>query len=48
MAKPIEPTPTLKGEDAQLLLFDIENTIHDEKKEIFLKECRENYNKTKK
>jgi len=47
MAKPIEPTPTLSGKDAQEVIIEVENTIHSEKKEIFLKKCKEAYEQTK-
>ena len=48
MAKPIEPTPTLSGKDALSILSEIENPIYNEKKEAFLKECKDNFNKTQK
>lgn len=47
MAKPIEPTPTLTGIDAEMILLELANPSYDEQKEKFLKECRENYKKTK-
>ena len=46
MARPIEPTPILKGKDAENLLSDIDKTIYSEKKEKFLKECTSTFNKT--
>lgn len=39
MAKPINPTPVLKGEDKERFLKDIENASYSSKKEQFLKEC---------
>lgn len=47
MAKPIEPTPILTGEDAKKVLKELENDSHDSKKEAFLKECEDIYNNTK-
>jgi len=41
MARPIEPTPTLYGEDASRVLDEIENSQYSETKEKFLKECKE-------
>jgi len=46
MAKPIEPTPTLTGKDAEDLLAEIANATYSEKKERFLKECKEAYERT--
>ncbi len=39
MARPINPTPVLCGEDRERFLKDLENNSHDSKKERFLKEC---------
>jgi len=38
MARPINPTPTLKGEDIERFAKEIENVRHDPKKEKFLEE----------
>jgi hypothetical protein len=43
MARPIEPTPILKGTDKELFLKDIENVKYSPEKEKFLKECDEIY-----
>lgn len=48
MAKPIEPTPILEGENAIRLLKDVDSASYDKNKEKFLKECADIYNKTKK
>ncbi|GEM_PF-4094295 len=42
---PIEPTPILRGEDARRLLDSVVNFKRDPKKEQFLKECVELYEK---
>ena len=47
MAKPIEPTPILEGKDAERLLKEVANATFSPKKQKFLNECREIYNKTK-
>jgi len=47
MARPIEPTPILKGKDAERLLNEVDNAAYSEKKEKFLKECVDIYKKTK-
>jgi len=47
MAKPIEPTPTLTGKDAEEVLAEIANATYSEQKEKFLKECKEAYESTK-
>ena len=39
MARVIEPTPILKGEDKDRFLRSIENLSYSSKKEKFLKEC---------
>ncbi len=39
----IEPTPILKGEDAQRLLDDVYNFKRDPKKAAFLEECKRVY-----
>lgn len=46
MARPIQPTPILEGEDAKRLLQDIANVKYSSKKQKFLDECREVYKKT--
>lgn len=43
MALPIEPTPTLTGEDAEAFYRAIENLKYSPEKEKFLRECREFY-----
>jgi len=48
MARPIEPTPTLYGEDAKRLLKSVENLRYSAKKEKFLKECDEVFKKVQK
>ncbi len=48
MARPIEPTPILEGEDAIRLLRDANSVNYDQSKEKFLRECAETFNKTKK
>jgi len=48
MARPIQPTPILEGEDAKRLLWEMENIKFSWKKQKFLDECREIYAKTKK
>jgi len=46
MARPIQPTPILEGEDARRLLRDMANVKYSAKKQKFLDECREIYQKT--
>lgn len=50
MAKPIEPTPILRGKDAEDFLKDVAKAEakHDQKKEKFLEKCEEIYNSTSK
>lgn len=48
MARPIQPTPILEGEDAERLLQEIANAAFSPEKQKFLDECREIYAKTKK
>ncbi len=45
MARPIEPTPELKGEDARRFIRDMQwaETHPDPKRAKFLKECYELY-----
>jgi hypothetical protein len=43
MAKPIEPTPILKGGDAKRLLNSVQNPVRSEKKAAFLKSCDSTY-----
>jgi hypothetical protein len=45
MAKPIEPTPVLKGKDAKRLLKSVSERIHDPEKEKFLRACDDTYQK---
>ncbi|MFH1256299.1 MAG: hypothetical protein V1494_03315 [Candidatus Diapherotrites archaeon] len=40
MAKPIEPTPVLKGVDAQAFWVSLENRKFDEKKSVELDKSR--------
>jgi hypothetical protein len=47
MAKPIEPTPILEGQDAKTFLKEIENVSYSEKKARFLDECKNIYKKIK-
>jgi len=39
MAKPLEPTPILEGEDRKQFLKDFLSVEYNENKEKFLKEC---------
>ncbi len=48
MARLIEPTPILKGEDAKKLIHDMNSVNFSESKQKFLEECRDIYSKTKK
>ena len=48
MARPIEPTPILEGNDAKRFLNEINTVKYSETKEKFLKECKDAYNKIKK
>ena len=43
MAKPIEPTPTLEGKDAEDLLYELYHVSYSKSKEKFLKECLDIY-----
>ncbi len=45
MAKPIEPTPVLKGRDAQRLLKKAANPDRSAQKKQYLAECRAAYQK---
>lgn len=45
MARPIEPTPILKGKDADRLLKSVREPVYDPKKDSFLKACDETYRK---
>lgn len=47
MARPIEPTPILEGEDAKRLLKSVDEARFDPNKEKFLEECRQIHAKTK-
>ena len=46
MARPIQPTPILEGEDAKRLLNDVDSASYSKEKEKFLNECRKIFNKT--
>ena len=48
MARPIEPTPVLQGEDAKRLIKEMNSLSYSEEKQKFLDECRDVYSKTKK
>ena len=48
MAKPIQPTPILDGEDAKQFLQQTNNVRYSAEKEQFLKECDEVYQSTQK
>jgi len=43
MAKPIEPTPILTGDDAKALLEDMANAKYSPEKAAFLKSCDATY-----
>jgi len=45
MAKPIEPTPVLRGRDAERLLRSVERPVRSVKKAAFLAKCDETYRK---
>ena len=46
MAKPIAPTPTLSGEDAEKVLIELNEEKYSEEKAVFLEKCRESYRRT--
>ncbi len=46
MARPIEPTPILEGEDARKVIELMNSVSYSEEKQKFLDECREIYRKT--
>jgi hypothetical protein len=46
MAKPIEPTPILRGKDAERLLYEVEHPDVSEKHLAFLRECDRIYQMT--
>ena len=46
MARPIEPTPILQGEDAKKVLELMNSVTYSEEKQKFLDECRQVYRKT--
>ncbi|MBS3131990.1 hypothetical protein J4212_06155 [Candidatus Woesearchaeota archaeon] len=48
MAKPIEPTPVLGGKSAESFIRDLNSVAYSEKKQFFLDECGEIFNKTSK
>lgn len=43
MARPIEPTPILKGKDAERLLKSVDKRVDNPRKADFLKRARETY-----
>jgi hypothetical protein len=43
MARPIEPTPVLKGKDASKLLNKIINPVYSQKKADFFRSCDATY-----
>lgn len=45
MAKPIEPTPVLKGKAAQRLLRTVDKPVKSAKKTAFLLSCDATYQK---
>lgn len=45
MARPIEPTPVLKGEDAKRLLAQVMNPDRSPKKQAFMRQCDSTYRK---
>lgn len=45
MAKPIEPTPILKGNDAKRLLKSVKNPVRSAKKAAFVSACDATYRK---
>lgn len=47
MARPIEPTPTLKGKDAKRFYESIDKAQHDPKKERQIEEARRVYRAVK-
>lgn len=48
MARPIEPTPILEGDDARKVLELMNSVTYSEEKQKFLDECRQLYRKTMK
>ena len=46
MARPIQPTPILEGEDARKVLEQMNSVTYNPEKQKFLDECREIYQKT--
>ncbi len=48
MAKPIEPTPVLEGEDARDVFEQMNSVSYSEEKQRFLDECRRVYRQTTK
>jgi hypothetical protein len=46
MARPIQPTPILKGKDAQKVLELMNSVTYSKEKQKFLDECRQIYKKT--
>lgn len=48
MAKPINPTPTLEGEDMERFIKEVDSNRYNSKKEKILKECHSVYKKVQK
>ncbi|MEK6939540.1 MAG: hypothetical protein AABX31_02325 [Nanoarchaeota archaeon] len=46
MARPIQPTPILKGKDAKKVLELMNSVTYSKEKQKFLDECRQIYKKT--
>jgi hypothetical protein len=46
MARPIESTPILEGEDARKVLELMNSVTYSKEKQKFLDECRQVYRKT--
>jgi hypothetical protein len=45
MARPIEPTPVLKDEDAKRLLAQVKNPDRTPEKRAFMRQCDSTYRK---
>lgn len=46
MARPIEPTPVLQGEDARRVLELMNSATYSEEKQKFLNDCRKVFKRT--
>lgn len=46
MARPIQPTPILEGEDARKVLEQMNSVSYSKEKQKFLDECKAIYRKT--